>query len=66
MTHNGLTTHQSPLGVLLGALEEHDVNPDEPIEIEIRVRDRVDKSLKIELQNVRELKQILQLSLGVS
>ena len=66
MTHDRLDARQSALGVLLGALEESDVDPNESIEVEIRVRGREDKTLKIELRNARELKEILRLSLGVS
>jgi hypothetical protein len=59
-------TGSPALLTVLNALEEPDVDLDQPLEIAIRVRGREDQTLKIALQNARELREILRRSLGTS
>lgn len=51
---------------VLAALEEEGLASHTPIEILIRVRGKDDRTLRIELDNSGEIRDILRLTLGVA
>lgn len=53
------------LKAILMALQDTEVAPGEPVEILIRVRGKEDRTLKITLDNIEEVRQILKTSMGL-